>query len=296
MKTAPLLVSNLTKFYGRSRGIEDVSFELKQGEVFGFLGPNGAGKTTTIRVIMDFIRANSGTAKIFGLDSLTDSVAVKRRVGYLAGNIALYDNLTGKQLLSYLVALGEDIDPEYVEELRSRLHADLDRPLKQLSKGNRQKIGLIQAFMHRPELIILDEPTSGLDPLMQEVFYSLVAEHKQAGKTVFVSSHNLSEVQRICDRAAFIREGKLVAIEQVAEVTAIRRFVIQFGRKPTKQWFEGVDGVKYVALEGRTATVTVDGDIAPFLGKVAEHQVVNLDQAQTSLEEVFMRYYQEDES
>src|SRR5690606_38829307 len=206
---------HVTKTYGKQRGIEDVSFSLNKGEVFGFLGPNGAGKSTTIRTILNFTSPNKGSISIFGKDSVKNSVEVKRKIGYLAGNFAAYPSLTGAQLLTLLSSMQGQKDETYQAELVKRFGADLTRPIHQLSKGNSQKLGIIQAFSHKPDLIILDEPTSGLDPLMQERFYEAVAEAKAAGATLLISSHNLTEVQRICDRAAFIREGKIISIEDI---------------------------------------------------------------------------------
>ena len=208
----PLILHGLTKRFGRKLAVNNVSLELCEGEVFGFLGPNGAGKSTTIRSVMDFLRPTDGWVELLGGQSLQERTALHDRVGYLAGDIALYENMTGRKLLKFLARIGRKVDWKYVDELAERFEAVLDRPIRQLSKGNRQKIGLIQAFMHRPKLLILDEPTSGLDPLMKQVFYDLVREVSGQGSTVFVSSHDLAEVQKICHRAGFIRDGKLIAI------------------------------------------------------------------------------------
>lgn len=292
----PLVVRNLTKRYGRARGVEDVSFELEPGEVFGFLGPNGAGKTTTIRTILDFMRPTSGGVEIFGLDSVRQSVEAKRHIGYLAGDFAVYENLTGKQLVDYMASLDGEIDREYVGQIVSRFGIEMGRPLRQLSKGNRQKLGLLQAFMHRPKLLILDEPTSGLDPLMQEEFYKLLADVKAAGVTVFISSHNLGEVQRVCDRAAFIREGKLIAIEDIAKARKmnISRFTVLFGEAITPSDFENIEGVEDVTKAGaKQLHFVVAGHMDAFVKALAKHKVQSIIPEETQLEDVFMRYYAE---
>lgn len=287
----------MTKYYGKYRGIEDLSFTLEPGEVFGFLGPNGAGKTTTIRTILDFIRPTGGTAEIFGYDSVHEGLEAKRHIGFLAGELAVYEKLSGQEFLAYLGALGSPVDWEYVADISARLKADLTRPLHELSKGNRQKIGIIQALMHRPSLVILDEPTSGLDPLMQEVFYELLREAREHGATVLISSHNLTEVQKICDRAAFIREGQLVSVEQVANTQDmnVHRFTVWFGQKVVPQDFEGTKGLEEVTVSGRQANFVVTGSVDAFIKCLARFKVRNLAREETTLEDIFMRYYKNDE-
>lgn len=294
MKKPPLELHNLTKNYGKYRGIDAISIELKAGEVFGFLGPNGAGKSTTIRTILDFIHPSNGSATMFGLDSHKDAVKIKNRVGYLAGDIELYYNMTGRQILKFLTRLGKKTDWDYVKVLEKRLDASLDRKMHTLSKGNKQKIGLIQAFMHKPDLLILDEPTSGLDPLMKQVFYDMVLEMKNAGKTIFVSSHDLTEVQKICDRAAFIREGTLIDIENIKEKTGtsqLKRFTATFPKRPLAKDYASIKGVTEVATDGLLLHVTIHGDVAPFITELAKHTPTNLEEQDTTLEDVFMHYY-----
>lgn len=219
-----LHLQNLTKRYGKDRGIEDVNLTIEPGEVFGFLGPNGAGKTTAIRTIMNFLRPTSGSATIYGLDSVKNSTEVKSRVGYLAGDFAMYDNLTGLQYLEFIANLRhtENVD-NHIKGLSDRLEARLDKRVSTLSRGNMQKIALIASLLHDPDLLILDEPTTGLDPLMQNKFYEIVRERTKKGKTVFMSSHILSEVQTICDRVGFMKEGKLVEIVDVRKLRASRK-------------------------------------------------------------------------
>ena len=218
---APIIeTQRLTKSYGEHRGIIELDLEVGQGEVFGFLGPNGAGKTTTMRVLLDLIRPTSGTARVFGIETTADPVAIHRRVGYLPGEFDLYDRLTGAQTITYFGNLRGGVDRAYVDALVERLDLDPSRRFKEYSKGNKQKVGLVVALQHRPDLLILDEPTAGLDPLVQQTFFSLVREARADGRTVFLSSHIIDEVDRTCDRVAIIREGRLV---QVDRIEAIRR-------------------------------------------------------------------------
>src|SRR5690348_1528051 len=216
--TAIIEVKNLSKSYGGKRGIVDVSFDVAEGEVFGFLGPNGAGKTTTIRILMALIRADKGAARIAGRDCWEDSVAIKRLIGYVPGEPALDPNLTGGQILEYFAHLRGGVDQEYLKALVDRLELDPSKRFREYSRGNKQKVGLAQAFMHRPRLLILDEPTSGLDPLNQQEFYKMVAEVKADGRSVFLSSHILPEVEHTCDRVGIIREGHLVKIDHVSSL------------------------------------------------------------------------------
>src|SRR5213594_3977403 len=224
--TAIIEVDKLTKSYGRRRGIADVSFQVGEGEVFGFLGPNGAGKTTTIRVLMALLRADSGTARIAGLDSWDRSLEVKRLLGYVPGEPSLDPNLTGGQLLEYFANLRGGVDQSYLKNLVDRFDLDTSRKFRQYSTGNKRKVVLIQAFMHRPRLLILDEPTSGLDPLNQQEFDAMVREARDEGRTVFLSSHVLSEVEKTCSRIGIIREGRLVRVGGVHELKDIKRYEI----------------------------------------------------------------------
>jgi len=293
VQKTPLKITNFTKTYGSYRGVDNVSIELKPGEVYGFLGPNGAGKSTTIRTILNFLSPTEGSISIFGLDSKTDSVEIKNQIGYLAGDIALYDNMTGRKVLTYLTSLGKNTDWEYVTKLTKDLDASLDRPLHSLSKGNKQKIGLIQAFMHKPKLIILDEPTSGLDPLMKQVFYDMVLEMKAEGNTVFVSSHDLTEVQKICDRAAFIRNGKLVSVEdiKISKHLSLRRYVVTFDKAVSLKSLGTIKNVTEITVDGTTLSATIKGSVAPFISAIAKYSPTDLDEQETSLEDMFMHYY-----
>ena len=294
---SPLLIEGLSKYYGDSVGVEGVSLKLSEGEVFGFLGPNGAGKTTTIRIIMDFLRPSEGKVQVLGLDSVADSLAIKNKVGYLAGDIALYGDMNGEQLLRYLTALGRQTEWELVTKYAQMLKAQLDRPISTLSKGNKQKVGLIQAFMHRPELLVLDEPTSGLDPLMQQVFYEMVEEARNEGRTVFISSHNLGEVQRLCDRAAFIREGRLIGVEKIGDARSLRlrRYSIRFGASPPVdelKELKSLGDVRTDEIDTQTVHVSVSGSVDELIRKLADYEVDDLKEDETTLEDVFMHYYE----
>ena len=283
----------LTKRYGRARGIEQASMTVEAGEVFGFLGPNGAGKTTTIRTLLDLLHPTSGTATIFGLDSRRDSRAIRARLGNLPGDFAYDSRLTGRKLVSYLAELRGMGDLGRAEALAERFRADMDRPLGELSRGNRQKIGLVQAAFHDPELLVLDEPSSGLDPLMQEEFLAFVAEERGRGHTVFLSSHELDEVQRACDRVAIIRDGRLVAVESVADVTgrSYRHVTLEFADTVDPEAFRRIPGVSDLVAAGPRLTFKVFGDVDPVIKAAALHTVSDLELSRPTLEEIFLTYY-----
>lgn len=290
----PLKLINLSKTYGQFRGIKNLDLEVKQAEILGFLGPNGAGKSTTIRTIMNFQSPSSGQALVFGLDSARDSQKIKSRVGYVSGELAVYEDLTGKQFLEFLGSFCANFKWSEVEKLVSIFQAELGRKLKDLSKGNRQKIGLIQAFMNKPDLIILDEPTSGLDPLMQEEFFKLLAERKANGASIFFSSHNIAEVQRVADRAAFIRDGKLVSIENVSKLRDmnVHRLSVQFGKlAPKEADFKNLTDVHDVSIKGKTGQFVVRGSVDVFIKKLAQFNVLSLDREESNLEDIFLKYY-----
>ncbi len=291
----PLKLNKLTKTYGKFRGVEDLDLTVENSEIFGFLGPNGAGKSTTIRTIMNFQSPTSGTAEIFGLDSVKDSKVLKSRVGYLAGELAVYENLTGRQFLEYLGSFNSEFHWDEVENLARQFQAELDRKLKDLSKGNRQKIGLIQAFMHLPDLVVLDEPTSGLDPLMQEEFFKLLKVHKERGASVFFSSHNIAEVQRVADRAAFIRDGKLISVENVSKLRGmdVHRLQVQFGKsKPKQSDFAKLKNVEEAHLSASMGLFVVRGSVDGLIKFIAKYDVLSIDREESSLEDIFLRYYE----
>ena len=287
--------AKLTKFYGKQLGIEDVDLEVKRGEVFGYLGPNGAGKTTTIRMLLDFIRPTRGSATVFDLDIRQSSVEIHRRVGYLNGELALYNDMTGEDLLKYLGNLRGGLDWKYVKELATRFECDLPRRIQGLSLGNKQKLGLLQAFMHKPELLILDEPTNGLDPLMQHQFYDLLSEIKKEGRTIFLSSHILPEVEKVCDRVGIIRQGRLVTVETIESLKShsVRKLEIHFAGPVPKDKFISISGVRDIIVEDSILTSTVVGSLDALIKAAAQFVVVNIISREPTLEEIFLTYYDE---
>ena len=284
---------NLTKDYGARRAITDVALEVREGEVFGYLGPNGAGKSTTIRILLDFIRATEGNAKVFGLDSRASSQDIRKRTAYLPGDVALYDRMTGRDLLAYFANLSGGVDTSLVERLSERLRCELDQPIRSLSRGNKQKLGLVQAFMHQSELIIMDEPSSGLDPLMQQEFYALVEEAKAEGRTVFISSHIMPEVERMCDRVGIIRRGELIAVEDIDTLKerAFHQMELYFSEPVPTEAFAGLPGVRDVTVEDSFVTCTVVGKPDALIKTAARFEVVKLVSREPNLEDVFLSYY-----
>lgn len=286
--------AGLTKDYGSGRGLFGLDLEIRQGEVFGFLGPNGAGKSTTLRLLLDLIRPTSGSARLLGLDARRESVAIRRRVGFLPGDLALYPKLTGSAVLRYLAQLRGGVNPRVLESLVERFDADLGRPIHQLSTGNRQKLGLIQAFMHEPELLILDEPISGLDPLVQQSFHALLAEVSAQGRTVFLSSHTLSEVERVTHRLAILRRGRLVVVDSLENLrkVALQRLEIEFAVPVAAEAFRTLPGVANVQADGNTITVSFEGAADAVVKAAAAYEVRAIRPREDNLEEIFLRYYQ----
>ena len=286
--------AGLTKDYGSGRGLFGLDLEIRQGEVFGFLGPNGAGKSTTLRLLLDLIRPTSGSARLLGLDARRESVAIRRRVGFLPGDLALYPKLTGSAVLRYLAQLRGGVNPRVLDSLVERFDADLDRPIHQLSTGNRQKLGLIQAFMHEPELLILDEPISGLDPLVQQSFHALLAEVSAQGRTVFLSSHTLSEVERVTHRLAILRRGRLVVVDSLENLrkVALQRLEIEFAVPVAAEAFRTLPGVANVQADGNTITVSFEGAADAVVKAAAAYEVRAIRPREDNLEEIFLRYYQ----
>jgi ABC-2 type transport system ATP-binding protein len=285
--------SRLTKSYGPYRGIVEVDLAVNEGEVFGFLGPNGAGKTTTIRVLLDLIRPTSGTATVFGVETSADPVAIHRRVGYLPGEWNLYDRLTGAETIRYFANLRGGVDPAYTAELVERLDLDPSRRFREYSKGNKQKVGLVVALQHKPDLLMLDEPTAGLDPLVQQSFNELLFEAKRDGRTVFLSSHIISEVERTCDRVAIIRDGRIVRLDTVDGVRALAAHEVElrFAAPVPAAAFEAIEGVTNVVEEGRTLRMLVTGPIAQVVRLAGQHELVDFVSREPSLEEVFLSEY-----
>ena len=287
----------LTKHYGPVRALEELTLDVNHGEIFGFLGPNGAGKSTLIRTLLGFLHPTAGSAQVLGLDIVADTVEVRRRTGYLPGGIALYDSLSGEAALDYLSDL-QGAKPVRRDELCERLQMPasvLRRKVRDYSRGMRQKIGVIQALQHDPELAILDEPTEGLDPLMQQAFYRLMEELRTAGRTIFFSSHVLSEVERICDRVAIIRAGHLMALQDVDELLARRKRHIQLRWRGAAPDLSGVPGLADVKVEGDRISATLLGEVAPFVRAVASPALVDLTIEPARLEDAFLEYYAEDE-
>jgi len=291
--TAVIHTERLTKSYGPHRGIIELDLDVKEGEIFGFLGPNGAGKTTTMRVLLDLIRPTSGRAEVFGIETTADPVAIHRRLGYLPGEFDLYDRLTGAQTIEYFANLRGGVDAGYVAELIERLDLDPSRRFKEYSKGNKQKVGLIVALQHRPDLLILDEPTAGLDPLVQQTFFAIVRETRSEGRSIFLSSHIIDEVDRTCDRVAIIREGRLV---QVDSIEAIRRLAfhhveLSFATPVAPAIFESIDGVSAVQADEHTIKMRVNGPIGAVIAAAAPHGLVDVVSREPNLEDVFLAQY-----
>ncbi len=297
---ANITIDKLSKRYAHAStyALHNLSLSINAGEVYGFLGANGAGKSTTIRTLLNFIQPTKGTATIMGHDILTSSAAARRHVGYLAGEIALYGKMTGQQFLDYMSGLQPLKHPDYLPKLAERFQAQLDEPIKTLSKGNRQKIGLLQAFMHEPEVIILDEPTSGLDPLMQEAFFTLVREVTERGASVFASSHNFAEVQRMCDRVGFIREGKLIAEQTLADLAqkATHTFVITFTDPVPLTALQHITHAEVTAHTDHSATISMTGELTPLFAILAKHHVTRMEQQEVNLEQEFLRFYGKEQS
>jgi ABC-2 type transport system ATP-binding protein len=285
----------LTKDYGAGHGVFGLDLEIRAGEIFGFLGPNGSGKTTSMRMLVGLSRPTAGRARVLGLDIVTASLELRRRVGFLAGDFGMYRKLTGAAMLEYIARLHGGVDRAQITALAERFDAQLNRPLGDLSTGNRQKIGLIAAFMHEPELLILDEPIAGLDPLVQKRFHELLAEVRADGRTVFLSSHTLSEVDRVADRIAILRAGRLVALDTLAHLRsiAVRRLDIEFAAPPPIDTFRSLGGVREAELTGNTMHIAFEGSADTLVKAAAAHEVVEIRSRENDLEDVFLSYFQE---
>lgn len=285
-----LQLQGLTKFYGQQRGIEDLTLDVPVGEVFGFLGPNGAGKTTTIRMILGLLHPTRGGGQVLGLDIVADSVALRAQLGYLPGDLALYDRMQGGDLLAFLADMRGGVPAARYEELAERLQVDLGRRVKDLSRGNRQKIGVIQAFMHNPALLVLDEPTSGLDPLVQQEFQRLVRESVAGGATVFLSSHVLAEVELMADRVGIVVNGRLIVVDDVDMLRerAARRVELDFPGIPPD--LTGTPGVQRQDVRGATADCWVTGPVGPLLKLAVDHGLVDVHTHDPDLEDAFLEF------
>ncbi|WP_049568808.1 ABC transporter ATP-binding protein [Nonomuraea sp. SBT364] len=292
--TAVVRAEGLTKYYGRRRGLEDLTLEIRPGEIFGYLGPNGAGKTTTIRLLLDVIRPTRGHVRVLGAGSR--EAAVRARIGYLPGELALEGRERAADYLAFLGRVRGGVPAARIEALAERLDADLSVPMRKLSKGNKQKIGLIQAFMHEPDLLILDEPTGGLDPLVQQEFLTMVREVRASGRTVLMSSHVLAEVEHVSDRVGIVRAGRLVAVENVAALRekAMRRVELHFDAPVPAEAFADLPGVRELRVEGAGLRCTIDGRPDALVKAAARFTVVHLVSEEPDLEEIFLTYYSDE--
>jgi ABC-2 type transport system ATP-binding protein len=291
-----VLTEGLTKRYGGRTGIDSLDLEVRQGEVFGFIGPNGAGKTTTIRLLMDLIHPTGGKARVLGLDSHKDSVTIRRSAGYLPGDFGLDTRMTARELLAYFARIRGLAHLGVAPALADRLGLDLDVTMGRLSRGNRQKIGLVQALFHEPSLLILDEPTTGLDPLAQDTFLQMLREARDQGRTIFLSSHILSEVERVCDRVAIVRGGKLAALETTDSLLEKRRrrVTMLFSKPVEASAFANLPGVSDVQVEGNALRLRLRDGIDAVVKEAARHTLLDMSVVHPSLDEIFMSYYEEE--
>ncbi|HYM97189.1 MAG TPA: ABC transporter ATP-binding protein [Candidatus Sulfotelmatobacter sp.] len=293
--TAAIRTQGLTKDYGGGRGLFDLDLEVAEGEVFGYLGPNGAGKSTTIRLLMGLIHATRGSAAVLGLDEMRQSVEVKRLVGFVPGELPQFGGLRGRDIVGHFGALRGGVDQARVKAITERLDLDLGLKFREYSSGNKRKLAILLAFMHRPKLLILDEPSSGLDPLNQQEFFKLVLEAKAGGATVFLSSHVLSEVEHVCQRVGIIRHGKLVKVGRLEDLHEmhVRRVEVEFAGDAQPQLFRNLPGIENVQSNQHRVTFTARGSFEPVADALAGHHVVNLASHEPSLEEIFLTYYED---
>ncbi|ODG90443.1 MULTISPECIES: ABC transporter ATP-binding protein [Bacillaceae] len=288
-------INNLTKTYGNSRGITDISFNIEEGEIFGFIGPNGAGKSTTIRTLLSLIYPTSGNAKIFGKDCIQFAPEIKKDIGYLPSEVFYYDNMKVMDLLKYSASFYKKDCTKRIKELAEVMDLDLTKKIDDLSLGNKKKVGIVQGLLHEPKLIILDEPTSGLDPLMQQRFFDLLEEENKKGATILFSSHILSEVQRLCDRVAIIKEGKIVTVEKISTLQEnnYKRFKVDIQNRLDPNYFN-MPGVNNIEIKGKTISFIFKGNINKVLKKIAEIEIENLWIEEPDLEEIFLHYYEKE--
>jgi ABC-2 type transport system ATP-binding protein len=294
---AAIRTNGLSKDFGQGHGLFGLDLEVERGEVFGFGGPNGAGKSTTMRLLLDLIRPTSGSATVLGLDTRRDSLELRRRVGFLPGDFELYPKLTGAEVLDFFAALQGGVDRRVRDALVERFDAPLDRPVRELSTGNRQKLGLVQAFMHEPECLILDEPIAGLDPLVQRSFHDLLGEVAAQGRTVFLSSHTLSEVERVARRVAILRRGHLVVVDTFENLrrVAVQRLEIEFdGTAPRTDVLRVLPGVQEVQADGPRRLVSFEGSADPIVKAIATYDVRTIRNHEADLEEIFLRFYRDE--
>lgn len=288
-------IKNLTKFYGKSRGIVDVSFNVEEGEIFGFIGPNGAGKSTTIRTLLSLIHPTSGSAKIFGKDCIKYAPEIAKEIGYLPSEVFYYDKMKVIELLKYSASFYKKDCTKRIKELAEIMDLDLKKRIDDLSFGNKKKVGIVQGLLHEPNLIILDEPTSGLDPLMQQKFFDLLLEENKKGATILLSSHVLSEVQRLCSRVAIIKEGKIIKLEKMSNLTEnnYKKFKIEMKEEISKGYFN-LAGISNLEMKGNTVSFLFKGNINLIMKKISEVEIFNVWIEEPSLEEIFMHYYEKE--
>ena len=291
-----IVIDQLKKSYGKIQAVNGISMSVEHGEIFGFLGPNGAGKTTTIRCMLDVIRPTRGTIRILGMDAQRDKLALHQYIGYLPGDVHLPGQMTGKQIINYFSRL-QGTEPVLLKDLVARFDVEMKRPLKGYSKGMRQKIGIVLAFMCDPQVLILDEPTSGLDPLLQKVFNEFLLEEQARGKTIFMSSHIMSEVEKVCHRIAVIRNGELVTVEEVETLRekAGQRVTVEFGDPVTEEELTRIPGVSMVKKSNGHYQFNVSGSMDPLIKALSRHEVIRLQVEEAPLEEVFLKFYEEPE-
>ncbi|MFB5193868.1 ABC transporter ATP-binding protein [Neobacillus sp. KR4-4] len=288
-------INHLTKTYGKSRGITDISFHVEEGEIFGFIGPNGAGKSTTIRTLLSLIYPTSGSAAIFGKDTVQFAPEIKKEIGYLPSEVFYYDNMKVKDLLKYSASFYKKDCSKRIKELAAIMDLDLNKKIDDLSLGNKKKVGIVQGLLHEPKLIILDEPTSGLDPLMQQKFFELLEEENKKGATILFSSHILSEVQRLCNRVAIIKEGKIVTVEKISTLQEnnYKKFKVET-KVPLDTDHFNISGVNNLEVKGNIISFLFKGNINAIMKKLADIELVNLWIEEPDLEEIFMHYYEKE--
>ncbi len=289
-------INQLTKYYGKSRGIIEVSLNVQEGQIYGFIGPNGAGKSTTIRILLSLIYPTSGDARIFGKDCIKDGPEIRHDIGYLPSEVFYYDNMRVIDLLRYSASFYKNVDKNRITKLAEIMDLDLNRKIDDLSYGNKKKVGIVQGLLHQPRLIILDEPTSGLDPLMQQKFFNLIREENQNGATVLFSSHVLSEVQKLCSQVAIIKEGRIISIEDIKALQEnnYKKFKIHLDETVSNDYFN-MDGVADLTVNGNNHTFLFKGDINQMIAKIHDHKISNLIVEEPVLEEIFMHYYEREE-
>jgi ABC-2 type transport system ATP-binding protein len=290
--TKAMSIRNLTKKYGDFTAVKNLNLDIEEGEIFGLLGPNGSGKSTTIRTCLGLMAKTEGSIEILGMDSHRDSIEIRRRTGYLPGDFGLIDGISVYTFLKYLLNLSNCKSDKKLKYLAERLDLDLKKKTNELSKGNRQKVGVVQALMAQQDLIILDEPTGGLDPLMQQIFYEIIREEKKAGKTVFMSSHILAEVETVCDKVAIIKEGELILNEHISTLQEMTGKVleVEFRDLVSPPEFE-IEGISNIEVEGKKLIMTITGNMDDVIKRVADHKIVNMNLQTYSLENLFLKYY-----